>query len=155
MNFARPVPGTFQHAADSETRPLLGGFRAKSRYGPSKRPKQKVVSTLRLSQAVAHPSTLQALHCFTVEFRWDPVLSVQYGRQRESCCSLQQSSSNRHFSAVFARCTAVQSGCAALLARHHSKPITDDSSSNPKAKRDAPKLNLNDPTAGSPTVAVL
>ncbi len=40
-----------------------------------------VVSTLRLSQAVAHPSTLQALHCFTMEFRWDPVLSVQYGRQ--------------------------------------------------------------------------
>ena len=41
----------------------------------------KAVSTLRLSQAVAHPSTIQALHYFTLEFKWDPVLSMQYGRQ--------------------------------------------------------------------------
>ena len=41
----------------------------------------KAVSTLRVSQAVSHPSTIRAFHCFTLEFRRDPVLSVQYGRQ--------------------------------------------------------------------------
>ena len=42
---------------------------------------KNVVSTLRYSQAVSHPSTNRALCCFTLEFEWDPVLSTQYGRQ--------------------------------------------------------------------------
>lgn len=60
-----------------------------ARSGGAVRPSkwiEKVVSTPRVSQAVAHPSTNRALSCFTLEFGWDPVLSRQYGRQQRCVC---------------------------------------------------------------------
>ena len=42
----------------------------------------KAVSTLRSSLGVPHPSTNRAFHCLTSEFKWDPVYSAEYGRQR-------------------------------------------------------------------------
>ena len=42
----------------------------------------KAVSTLRSSLGVPHPSTNRAFHCLTSEFKWDPVYSVEYGRQQ-------------------------------------------------------------------------
>ena len=42
----------------------------------------KAVSTLRGSLGVPHPSTNRAFHCLTSEFKWDPVCSAEYGRQR-------------------------------------------------------------------------
>ena len=46
---------------------------------------EKARSTLRTSQAVPHPSTIRALQRLTSEFGRDPVYSLRYGRERNTC----------------------------------------------------------------------